>query len=80
MDKLRWWFTHLLVFAAAQGILLVAGGSWPAAFLNGEVPDPLTLFGDPAMWVSRLWCIVFAVDTVWSWSYLAVPKRKKGRR
>jgi MFS transporter, DHA1 family, multidrug resistance protein len=57
--------------------LLTAGGSWPTAFLAGEVPDPLTLFGDPAMWVSRMWCIVFVVDTAWSWSLGLLPRREK---
>ena len=77
MNKLRWWFAHLAVFVVGQGVLLAAGESWPAAFLAGEVPDALTLFGSPAMWVSRIWCIVFAVDTAWSWSYMIFAKGEK---
>jgi len=77
MNKLRWWFAHLAIFVVVQGVLLAAGESWPAAFLAGEVPDALTLFSSPAMWVSRTWCIVFAVDTAWSWSYVILAKREK---
>ena len=77
MNKLRWWFAHLAIFAVGQGLLFAAGASWPIALLAGEVPDTLTLFGSPAMWISRMWCIVFAVDTAWSWSYVIFPKRKK---
>jgi hypothetical protein len=57
------WVAHAAVFVAGQVLLLIAGESWPAALLVGEVPDPLTLFGDPAMCISRMWCSVFAVDT-----------------
>jgi DHA1 family multidrug resistance protein-like MFS transporter len=77
MSKLGWWFAHLALFAVGQGLLLAAGASWPVAFLNGSVPGSLTLFSDPAMWISRVWCIVFAVDTVWSWSYAILPKGKR---
>ena len=77
MNKLRWWSAHLAIFVVGQGLLLAAGGSWPAAFLYGSVPDSLTLFSDPAMWISRIWCIVFAVDTVWSWSYAILPQKEK---
>lgn len=77
MNKMRWWFAHLAIFAVGQVLLLVAGASWPAAFLNGSVPDPLTLLSDPAMWISRIWCIVFVVDTVWSWAFMIFPKRGK---
>jgi hypothetical protein len=77
LNKLRWWFTHLAVFAVGQGLLLAAGESWPAALLAEEVPDPLTLFSDPAMWVSRMWCIVFVVDTAWSWSFGLLSNREK---
>jgi MFS transporter, DHA1 family, multidrug resistance protein len=77
MNKLRWWSVHLAIFAVGQGLLFAAGQSWPIAFLAGEVPDALTLFSSPAMWVSRMWCIVFAVDTVWSWSYAILPKKGK---
>jgi hypothetical protein len=80
MDKLRWWFAHLAVFAVGQAILLAAGASWPAAILSGGVPDPLTLFSNPLVWGSRLWCIVFAADTAWSWAYLVFAERKKGER
>ncbi len=76
MNTLRW-LTHAAIFVVGQGLLLIAGEFWPAAFLAGEVPDPLTLFGDPAMWVSRMWCIVFAVDTAWSWSFGLLSNRVK---
>ena len=76
MNILRW-LAHAAIFVVVQGLLLIAGASWPAAYLAGEVPDPLTLFGDPAMWVSRMWCIVFVVDTAWSWSYAILPKKGK---
>jgi DHA1 family multidrug resistance protein-like MFS transporter len=77
MNKLRWWFVHLAIFVVGQVVLLAAGESWPAAFLAGEVPDTLTLLSSPAMWVSRMWCIVFAVDTAWSWSYVTFRKGEK---
>jgi DHA1 family multidrug resistance protein-like MFS transporter len=76
VNMLRW-LTHAAIFIVGQGLLLIAGESWPAAFLAGEVPDPLTLFGDPAMWVSRMWCIVFVVDTAWSWSFGLLSNRVK---
>jgi DHA1 family multidrug resistance protein-like MFS transporter len=71
------WLTHAAIFVVGQGLLLIAGEFWPAAFLAGEVSDPLTLFGDPAMWVSRMWCIVFVVDTAWSWSFGLLSNRVK---
>ena len=77
MNKRRWWFAHAAIFVVGQGLLLVAGEFWPAALLAGAVPDPLTLFGDPAMWVSRMWCIVFVVDTAWSWSFGLLSSREK---
>lgn len=77
MKKLQWWFVHVIVFAVAQGLLLAVGESWPAALVAGSVPDSLTLFGDPTMWISRIWCIVFAVDTVWSVSYVIFPKKEQ---
>jgi hypothetical protein len=76
VNMLRW-LTHVAIFVVRQGLLLIAGESWPAAFLAGEVPDPLILFGDPAMWVSRMWCIVFVVDTAWSWSFGLLSNREK---
>jgi hypothetical protein len=76
VNKFRW-LAHVAIFVVGQGLLLTAGESWPAAYLAGEVPDPLTLFSHPAMWISRMWCIVFAVDTAWSWSYIFLPKKPK---
>ncbi len=76
MNILRW-LAHAATFVAGQGLLLIAGEFWPMAFLAVEVPDPLTLFGDPALWVSRMWCIVFVVDTVWSWSFGFLSNKEK---
>lgn len=76
MRKLKWWLVHLVVFVVVQTMLLVAGQSWPAAFVNQSVPDPLTWGSAPAMWISRLWCVVFVVDTLWT----AWAKFVRGRR
>lgn len=76
MNKMKWWIGHLAIFVAAQVILLIAGQSWPAAFLASEVPESLTFAAAPAMWISRLWCVVFAIDTVWFWGKLALARRE----
>ncbi|USQ79735.1 hypothetical protein [Ornithinimicrobium faecis] len=65
-QKLKWWFVHLAAFVLGQLILLVMGASWPVALLTQEVPDPLSFGSEPAMWISRAWCVVFAIDTAWS--------------
>lgn len=77
MKKLQGWFAHLVIFVTGQGLLFAVGQSWLAAYLAGAVPDQLTLSSDPAMWVSRIWCIVFAVDTIWSWSYIIFPTKER---
>ncbi|MGH8791937.1 MAG: hypothetical protein ACRDXX_04740 [Stackebrandtia sp.] len=59
----RRWYQHLAIFAAAQAALAVFGHSWALAFFQDAVPgdQPWLMIG------GRIWLIVFAVDTVWTW-------------
>lgn len=69
----REWYEHLALFVAGQMILLLIGESWPAALVGGEVPaEPAGL-----MAASRVWTIIFMVDTVWSLSYAVWPAQEK---
>lgn len=69
----REWYKHLALFVAGQTILLFIGESWPAALVGGEAPaEPTGL-----MAASRVWMIIFVVDTVWSLSYTVWPAKEK---
>lgn len=70
------WTTHLAVFVAAQLILAVTGDSWAVAFMRDAVPEDEPLL----MLVSRIWLIVFAVDTIWSWWTIGDSRRKAATR
>lgn len=65
------WYKHLALFVVGQGILFAVGESWPVAQLVGNVPEDLSAL----MNVSRIWCVVFVVDTIWSLSYAVFPPR-----
>ena len=68
------WYEHLVLFVAGQTILLFVGESWLTT-LTGETPaEPSGL-----MTASRVWAVVFAVDTVWSLSYTLWPAGKTAR-
>lgn len=77
MQKMKWWLAHMGAFLLGQAILLAVGESWPAAFLTQQVPDPLSFGNEPAMWISRAWCVVFAVDTIWSLANLARSRAER---
>lgn len=69
----REWYEHLALFVAGQTILLVIGESWPAALVSEGVPSE----PDGLMTASRVWTVVFLVDTVWSLSYTVWPAKEK---
>jgi hypothetical protein len=64
------WYKHLAVFVVGQGVLFAMGESWPVAQLVGNVPEELSAL----MNASRIWCVVFVVDTIWSLSYTVFPR------
>ena len=65
----REWYQHVALFVAGQTILFFIGESYPVAFLSGGMPsDPSGL-----MLASRVWTVIFLVDTVWSLSYTVWP-------
>lgn len=66
------WFSHLGIFAIAQAVFALTDNSWALAFLRDSVPDDQSI----AMIASRIWLIVFAVDTVWSWWSIADRQKK----
>lgn len=78
VENSRMWFAHLILFVAGQGVLILVGHSWLAGVLFGGVdatassPPSLPLLGN----LGRLWCIVFAIDTVWS-LFSAMPSKKE---
>ena len=63
------WYKHLALFVVGQGILFAIGESWPGAQLVGNAPEELSAL----MNASRIWCVVFVVDTIWSLSYTVFP-------
>ena len=65
------WYKHLALFVFGQGMLFAIGESWPVAQLTGNAPEELSAL----MNASRIWCVVFAVDTIWSLSYTVFPSR-----
>nr|WP_240687154.1 MFS transporter [Amycolatopsis suaedae] len=63
------WAVHVGLFAAGQVALYVAGHSWPVLALAGELTGN-QLWNSSGHWltdVSRIWCFVFVIDTVWTW-------------
>ena len=65
------WYKHLALFVVGQGILFAIGESWPVAQLFGSVPEDVSVL----MNASRIWCVVFVIDTIWSLSYTVFPTR-----
>lgn len=65
----RGWWTHLLIYAAVNGMFWIMYGlsASPDLWYDNETADK----------VARVWGIVFAVDTVVSWSYTVFPKKRK---
>lgn len=66
------WSAHLVAFAAAQIIFAVTDNSWAVSFLRGTLPDDEPIL----MIASRIWLIVFTIDTIWTWWSIADRKRK----
>ncbi|MGH8880248.1 MAG: hypothetical protein ACRD0P_23330 [Stackebrandtia sp.] len=64
---------HLAVFALAQAAFAVTGDSWTVAMLRDAVPGDQPL----AMTASRIWLIVFAIDTVWTWWSISSREKKE---
>lgn len=69
------WLAHLGLFVLAQLGFALTDNSWPVAFLNDAVPDHQSF----PMIISRVWLIVFTVDTIWSWWSIADRNRKAAR-
>ncbi|MGW5876536.1 MFS transporter [Nocardiopsis terrae] len=71
------WFQHLVLFTVGQAILWFFDLSALAEYLTGEDAS-----GTPHILVTlgRLWIIVFAVDTVWSWYFTFFPREVQNEK
>ncbi|GAA0367563.1 hypothetical protein [Bacillus horti] len=80
------WYLHALVFFVAHAIFWILYGTDGASPLD-YVTD-WSWFGEEElshapfqhetiMQVSRIWMIIFIIDTIWSWSYTIFPEKKK---
>lgn len=68
---MKHWMIHTVVFAAAQVVFAVIGYSWPWEVLTGNESFSTILTGAsdssiPVANPSRIWTIVWLVDTVWT--------------
>lgn len=71
------WFQHLVLFTVGQAVLWFFDLSALAEYLTGEGAS-----GTPHILVTlgRLWLIVFAVDTVWSWYFTFFPREIRNEK
>lgn len=71
------WFQHLGLFTVGQALLWFFDLSALAEYLTGEGAS-----GTPHFLVTlgRLWLIVFAVDTVWSWYFTFFPREVRSEQ
>lgn len=72
----RGWYTHLAVFVIGQAALFAAGEAWINPLLDGGSLAQASAL----MNASRIWTIVFVVDTVWSLSYTFFPDKDRKPR
>lgn len=82
----RWWYTHVLIFVIVHTIFWVKYGNHAHDLIY--YLEDLSWFGEEDFinapftkeminQISRIWIIVFAVDTVVSLSYTIIPGKKK---
>src|SRR5690625_162347 len=82
----RWWYTHALIFVVVHAVFWIKYSnhahdliyyledfSWFGEEDFTNAPFRKELINQ----ISRLWMIVFAVDTIVSWSYTIFPDKKK---
>lgn len=77
------WMIRGAVFVAGQVMFVALGYSWLAALVSGRFTALKAVNGDigDAPWqmgASRIWLIVFVVDSIWTWSRLLLRARDRG--
>ncbi|WP_027659451.1 MFS transporter [Salinispora fenicalii] len=80
----RRWTVRSAVFIAGQVAFAALGHSWLAAVASGRYTLLEALNGDlgDASWqlgASRIWLIIFLVDSIWTWARLLRSRRRHGR-
>jgi len=82
----RWWYTHALIFVVVHVVFWIKYGNHAHDLIY--YLEDFSWFGEEDFTnapfrkesinqVSRLWMIIFAVDTIVSWSYTIFPDKKK---
>ena len=71
------WFQHLGLFTVGQALLWFFDLSALAEYLTGEGASGTHHF---LVTLGRLWLIVFAVDTVWSWYFTFFPREVRSEQ
>jgi hypothetical protein len=63
------WVLHTIAIVIGQIVILTIDQSWAAEQLGQD--------GQTEGWLyqtGRIWLIVYAIDTLWSWSYVVFPR------
>ncbi|WP_245532428.1 hypothetical protein [Acaricomes phytoseiuli] len=80
MAGMRHWLIHTVIFLLAQVVFASAGYSWPWQVLTGQAEVSTILRTvDGAAWssnASRIWAIVWVIDTVISVGSLAMARQR----
>jgi len=82
----RWWYTHAFIFVIVHTVFWVIYGNHAHDLIY--YLEDLSWFGEEDFTnapfrkesitqISRIWMIVFAIDTIVSWSYTIFPDKKK---
>ncbi|MEV6906961.1 MFS transporter [Amycolatopsis sp. NPDC051071] len=77
-NPLRNWSLHAAIYVLAQGVLAIAGYSWPVEALFGGPHDADWYWNSSGHWLlnlGRIWTFVFVIDTVWSLGRTVLKKR-----
>ncbi|MEU6645250.1 MFS transporter [Saccharomonospora sp. NPDC046836] len=69
-NGIRNWTLHLVLFVAGQAVLAVLGFGWPVEAIFGGPHEAGWFWNSSGHWLlnaSRIWCVIFVIDTMWTW-------------
>jgi|SRR5690625_19060 len=81
-NSLLWWLGHLAVFLILQTYFWLAYGKQDEGLMyfltdwswfRAETPGKGPFTSDMVSSISQLWILIFAIDTIVSWSYILFP-------
>ncbi|SFP46037.1 hypothetical protein SAMN05421810_102651 [Amycolatopsis arida] len=78
--NVRNWVGHCVLFVVGQGALAVFGYSWPVEAVFGGPHEAEWIWNSSGHWllnVSRVWTLIWLVDTVWTWGAVLLTRRAR---